>query len=221
MRLVRMLLIAGTALLPVAAGAVDVDLGVKVDGVYDSNVYRTTRNQQQDGSFRFTPTIAIDFPGRKFSGNLYYAPTYEVFTTQSEANGLTHDVRNQLLWVPDEKTDVRLVNRFRALDVLNFGDPDTIDEGTQPIPDNDIKRQRVYLFGSALSIAHAISPRWDSKTSIDFNLFNTERRLTSDSKTIAGFQSFDYGLTAADRIGVGGGVSAQFFDEVTGLPASK
>lgn len=221
MRLFSLLLFAVFASLPVAATAVDLDFGAIVEGVYDSNVYRTSRNQQGDGSFRFTPTIGIDFPGRKFSADFYYAPTYEVFTTYSDANGLTHDVRNNLKWSPSETTDVNLNSRFRALDVLNYGDPNTIDEGTTPIPDNDIRRERVYMYGSGLTIAHAISPRWDSNSSIDYNGFNSERRLTADSQTIAGFQSFDYGLTAADKIGGGGGVSAQFFDEVTGLPASK
>jgi len=221
MRLVKMLLIVITAALPMAANAVDVDFGAIVDGVYDSNVYRTSRNQKGDGSFRFTPTIKITLPGRKFSGNVRYAPTYEVFTTYSDANGLTHDVGNTFNWLPGEKTNVSMTNRFRALDVLNFGDPDTIDEGTTPIPNNDIRRERVYLFGSTLSVEHAISSRWDSRTSVDFHLFNSERRLTSDSKAVSGFQAFDYGLTASDRIGGGGGVSAQFFDAAAGLPASN
>jgi hypothetical protein len=221
MRLARILLIVAMASLPLVASAVDLDLGLEVDGVYDSNVYRTSENQVQDGSFRFTPTVRIDVPGKKFSGNLFFAPTYEVFTTQSQANGFTYDVSNQLYWVPDEKTDISLVSRFRSLDVLNGGDPNTIDEGTTPIPDKDISRARTYLFGTALSVAHAISSRWDSNTSIDYNSFDSKRRLTADSKSVGVFQDFDYGLTASDRIGAGGGVNVQLFDEVKGLPASN
>ena len=221
MRLARMLLIVVTASLPVAAGAVDVDFGAMVEGGYDSNIYRTRQFQVDDGLFRFTPSINIEVPTPRFTGSLFYAPTYEVFTTQSDANGLTHDVRNALNWTPDEKTGVSLINRFRALDVLNFDAPSVIDGGTTPIPDNDIRRERFYLFGSGLTIEHAISPRWNSATSVNFNLFESKERFRSDSKTISAFQSFQYGVTASDRVGGGGGFDIQLFDAVPGLPASN
>jgi hypothetical protein len=222
MWLARMLLIVVTASLPVAAGAVDVDFGAMVEGGYDSNIYRTRENQVDDGLFRFTPTIRFEVPGRKFSGDLYYAPTYELFTTHSDANGMAHVVLNGLNWAPDEKTHVRLSNRFQALNVLNFNDPSAIDGGTTPIPDNDIRRERVYLFGSGLTIEHAISPRWNSATSANFNLFESKDRFRSDTKTISAFQSFQYGVTASDRVGGGGGFNVQLFDAVPGrLPASN
>jgi len=216
-----MLLILMMAPLSAAAEAFEVKFGAMVDAVYDTNVFRTSSNKKDDGSFRFTPTIEIEAPGRKLSGDLYYAPTYEVFTTYTDASDFTHDVRNNIDWLPSEKTQVGLTNRFQAVDVLNYGDPNTIDEGTSPVPDNDIARERIHLFGSALGIEHAISPRWTSSSSVNFSLFNSERRLTADSKSVSGFQSFNYGLTAADRVGGGGGFTAQFYDDVLGLPASN
>jgi len=221
MRLARIFLLAMFVACPISAGAVDLNLGAMIEGGYDSNIYRSSSNRKGDGSFRFTPTIGFELPGRTFSGDIYYLPTYEVFTTYSDANGLTHEVFNHLSWLPSEKTDVRMTNRFRAVDVLNFGDPDTIDEGVAVIPDNDIARERVYIFGTGLAVNHAISSRWTSNTTMNFDLFESERRLTADSKSVGGFQSFDYGLTASDEIGAGGGFTAQFFDEVPGLPASN
>jgi hypothetical protein len=214
-------MLVSAALLPTTAAAVDVDLGARVEAVYDSNVFRTGDDAKQDGSFRFTPIIRIAGATSKFRGDIRYEPTYEVFTTYSDINDLTHLVLNTFVWAPTEKTDIQLSNSFQAIDVLNFGDPDTIDEGTTPVPDNDIRRERIHLFGSGLSIAHAISPRWESNSDLAFNLFDAERRNTVDSKTISGAQSFSYGLTAADRFGGGGSVTAQFFDEVTTLPSSK
>jgi hypothetical protein len=218
MRPVSLLLIALTASLPMAADAVDVDLGAMVEGVYDSNIYRTSSNQKQDGSFRFTPTIRIDVPGRKFSGDVYYAPTYEVFTTYSDANDLTHYLANTLNWLPSEKTTVRLFNRFEAVDVLNFANPD--QPGGQP-PDNDIERERLHIFGSQLSVSHLISSRWTSETLANFDLFNSEKDTTVDSRGVSAYQLVEYGLTASDRIGGGLGGTFQFFEDTPYQPKSK
>jgi hypothetical protein len=221
MRLVQIFMLASAVLLPTAAAAVDVDLGARVEAVYDSNVFRTSSDEKQDGSFRFTPTIRVEAANSKLGGSILYEPTYEVFTTYSDANDLTHLLVNTFDWAPSEKTDLTWVNSFQAVDVLNFGDPDTIDEGTEVIPSNDIERDRIYLFGSGLSVAHALSPRWTSNSDLTYNLFEPERRNSVASNSIRGFQTFSYGLTAADSLGAGGGITAQFFDEVQTLPASK
>jgi hypothetical protein len=221
MRPVSLLILTLATLLPSVAFAIDVDFGARVEAVYDSNVFRTSDDAKQDGSFRFTPTIRIEGANSKFSGDILYEPTYEVFTTYSEANDLTHLLLNSFDWRPTEKTDLTWVNSFQAVDVLNFGNIDTIDEGTTPAPSNDIERERIHLFGSSISVAHAIDPRWDSNTDFSYNLFNAERKNSVDSNSVAGFQAFNYGLTAADRIGGGGGVTAQFFDKSLTLPSSN
>jgi hypothetical protein len=208
-------------LLPAAAGAVEVDLGLKTEAAYDSNVFRSGDNEKGDGSFRFTPSIGVESQNSNWGVDLYYAPTYEVFTTYTDANALTHYLTNSFDYSPGEKTSLGLSQSFRLTEVLNYGDPDTIDEGTQPIPDNDVARDQVIMYDTSLNITHYITPKWVSNSDITFDLFDTDRRNSVNSRTVSAFQSFNYAINAANKVGGGGGVVVQMFDEVDTLPASN
>lgn len=221
MRLARTAVIFWTLLLPVSAGAVDVDLGVRSEFVYDSNVFRSDGKERDDGSFRIAPTIAISQETARLRGSIAYTPNYEAFFTYTDANALTHFLYGSASYLPTDTTQIDLVNTFRIQEVLNFFDPNTIDEGTPVVPDNDIERERVTTNYTALNISHVITPRLNSNTAIMYNYFSSARRNSVDSNTISGSQDFSYGLTAFDTVGVGGSVTVQMFDEVLTLPASN
>jgi len=209
------------ALLPLAAGAVDVKLGVETVAVYDTNVFREGSDEKDDGSFRFSPSISIENQDGKLGVDIFYKPTYEVFTTYTDASGLTHYLKNHITYAPSEKTNLELTNIFRKLDLLNFDDPDTVDEGTIPIPDNDIERDEMIIYNAAFNLSHAFTPRLSSDTDLAFSLFDTDRRNSVDNRTVSAFQSFSYAINAANTVGGGGGVVVQMFDKVNTLPESN
>ena len=69
MRFARIAAIFCSLLVPTGAGAVDVDLGVRGEFVYDSNVFRTSGNERDDGSFRIAPTIGISAESARLRGS--------------------------------------------------------------------------------------------------------------------------------------------------------
>jgi hypothetical protein len=214
-----MVLLIFATLFPSAAGAVDVNLGIAAEAVYDSNVGRSAARERDDVSFRFRPTIGIRSQDRKFGVNFSYSPTYEAFVTYTDLNDLTHRLVNSFTYAASEKTDLALSNRLSILEVLNSGDLDDIDEEAQ-VPDQDVARDRVLLYGTSLNIEHAFSPRWAGSTDIGFDLFNSDRENSVDSRTVSASQSFSYAINASNRIGGGGSAVVQMFDEVEFLPAS-
>jgi hypothetical protein len=219
MRLAGIIVLTFTALVPLVAGAVDVNLGIKTEAGYDSNVNRS-KNAEGDFSFRFSPDIELAVQDAKFGASLRYIPTYEAFVTLTDASDLTHDLRNRFSWAASDKTKLSLRNRFRVLDVLNFGDDEFVGEGDPPVPDDDIRRDRILTLGSSFNLSHAFSPRWSGSTDVAFTLFETERRNASDSMSVSAFQSFNYAVDAANRVGIAAGGVLQRYDGVDIRPAN-
>ena len=58
MRLAKMVFVVVALFWPAAAQAVEVNLGIGSEAVYDSNVFRSSGNDKGDFSFRFSPTIS-------------------------------------------------------------------------------------------------------------------------------------------------------------------
>ena len=115
MRLARTLSFLMIPLVPVTAGAVDVNTGAEVDLVFDSNVFRTSDNQKEDGSFRFTPSLGIVSNDTPVGVDIMYRPTYEAFFTYTDANDFSHDLQTTLDYEASEQTELTLSNRFRIL----------------------------------------------------------------------------------------------------------
>jgi hypothetical protein len=222
MRLANALLVSLAVLWPAAAGAVEVRLGAKTEAVYDDNVFRTSEGEAQDDvSFRFSPTIDIRQDSERLGFSLYYEPIYEAFTTYTDANALSHNLSNKATYRFSDRTNIGLASRFQVKYVLNDRDFDTIDEGTTPVPDNDIRREEMFLFDTSLNLTHALSPRWTAATDLAFDLFDPrERRNTVGSQTVSAFQNFSYAHDASNVFGIGGGAVVQMFDEVNTLPGS-
>lgn len=221
MRLVLLITLLCIPLLPEAAGAIDVDLGMETTANYDSNVFRDEDEDKGDFSFRFSPTISISSHESKLRTSLSYKPTYEVFTKYTDENDLTHNLGTTLDYMLSNRTNIAFGSNFRSLSVLNFEEDDTIDEGLDVIPNNDTNRDTIHISNTSLTVAHVLAPKWTSNSSFSFGTFDTDRRNSVDSKTIAGSQSFTRALDAWTNVGVGGTITAQLFDEVKTLPASQ
>ncbi|MFQ5473147.1 MAG: hypothetical protein ACE5FA_09725 [Dehalococcoidia bacterium] len=221
MRLARILLPALALLAPSAARAIDLKFGVEAQAVYDTNVFRDSNGEKDDASVRLLPSIGILQESARLKTNIFYQPTYEAFVTYTEVNDLTHNLRGSVNYRLSDKTQTSLSHSFRLLNLLNFADEQTIDEGVDVIPDNDINRDRVLINSTVFQLDHVFTSRWSGNTNVRFQNFDSDRRQSVDSKTFSAFQSFLYGIDAANTVGVGGGVEVQMFDEVATLPASN
>jgi hypothetical protein len=221
MRLAKTALLLFPMLLPMAAGAVDLNLGAEVVTGYDDNIFRARRHETDDAIFRLTPDIELQSQDLKLGWSLRYRPTYEIFVQHTDANELTHDVRGTFDYTLNDKTAIRLVERYRRLDVLNFPEDDGVDDEDTVVPDDDIRREAIDINDGSISLSHTFSPKWFGQTDASYRLFYTSRKNANDSKTVSGSQSFRYALNAANDVGFGGSVTVQMFDEFEFQPASN
>jgi len=221
MRSFKMLVAILAATWPLSASAVELDLGLGTELVYDNNVFRTADGQSGDGSLRLTPSIGLvqSFENAKF--DVYYKPTYEAFMTDTTANGFTHFLSNSIEYRVNPKTTVEASNLFRVQDVLNYEDANTVDDDTAPLPSDSIRRDQFILNDTAFTLTRAMSARWTANTDIGFSLFDPgSRDNTVASKTVSATQSFNYQMNTANRFGVGGGAVIQMYDGINSLPGN-
>jgi hypothetical protein len=208
-------------LLPVAAGAIDLNLSAEGVTGYDDNIYRTSRDETDDLIFRLTPTVGFSSEESKMGWSLVYRPTYEIFAQHTDANELTHDLRGEFDYILNDKTAMSLTNRYRRLEVLNFPLDDGVDDESNVVPDNDIRREKIDINDGSFGLNHAFSPKWSGQTNASYRLFYTSRKNSNDSKAFTGSQSFQYALNAANDVGLGASITAQMYDEFEFQPASN
>jgi hypothetical protein len=208
-------------LLPTAAGAVDLDLSAEGVTGYDNNVFRAKGDETGDVVFRLTPTVKLTSQDSKMGWSLQYRPTYEILAQHTEANELTHDVWGRFEYAFNEKTKISLFEHYRRLHVLNYPSDDGVDDESNVVPDDDIRRETVDINDGSFSLSHVFSPKWSGQTNASYRLFYTDRKNANHSKNFTGSQSFQYALNAANDVGFGASITAQMWDGFEFQPASN
>jgi len=206
---------------PLSAAALELDLGMGTELVYDSNVFRTDQGNDGDGSLRLSPTIGLVQTFENAEFDIYYKPTYEAFMTETSASGFTHYLSNSIDYRVSPKTTVEATNVFQVQDVLNYGDANTVDDDTTPIPSSDIERESFIMNDTAFTLSRAINARWNASTDIGFSLFDPgDRDNTVASNTLSLFQNFNYRMNASNLFGLGGGAVIQMYEGINSLPGN-
>lgn len=208
-------------LLPMAAGAVDLDLAAEGVTGYDDNIYRAKGDETDDVLFRLTPTVRLSSRDSKMGWSLQYRPTYEIFLQHTDANELTHDLLGGFDYTLNDKTAISLTEQYRRLDVLNYPSDDGVDDESNVVPDDDIRRETIDINTGSFSLSHVFSPKWSGQTHASYRLFYTDRKNADHSKSFSGSQTFQHALNAANDVGFGASVSVQMWDGFEFQPASN
>jgi hypothetical protein len=131
------------AALAAPAAAVDLLLSGRAETVWDSNVFGTVTDPDDDFALRFTPRVMFDDREGKLTWNLRYAPYYLYYLTEGEATGWSHDVSAALGWRITPTLQLNLNERFSRVDSLSlfFADqpPDVV---TPDVPDSQFRTRR-------------------------------------------------------------------------------
>ena len=221
MRLARTAFSFCLMLLPMAAGAVDLNLSAEGVTGFDSNVFRAKGDELDDLVFRVTPTVKLSSQDSKMGWSLRYRPTYEIFVQHTDANSLTHDLRGRFDYALGDKTSISLFEHYRRLDVLNDPLDDGVDDESNVVPDDDVRREAVDINDGSFSLSHIFSPKWSGQTNASYRLFYTDRKNANNSKSFTGSQTFQHALNAANDVGFGASVTAQMYDGFEFQPASN
>lgn len=214
--------VAGLLLLwlPVGvAGAADMRLGVSSSAEYDSNVYRSEYDPQDDVVFRVTPRLSIYEDEGKAGWDLSYALPYEFGVMEKKVRDLNHRVDGRFDWQVNDRTKLFFNDNFRygqALDNLS-------DQNVSNAPTVSEFRSDMLRNSTTLGVRYAFSPRLSGTASANFRIFDTQLANRSDNRTYGGVTSLQYTLSPRHRLGGGVAASYQDFDESTNgaIPASQ
>jgi hypothetical protein len=209
--------------LPGVSGAVDLNLSADTSTQYDNNVFRSENNEENDVSFRFGPTVRVSDEESKFSYSLQYNPVYEVFIDHSDLNDLSHFASGNLSYAFSDRTSLAIAESFSATQSVNTGAfNDTNTDGNDNLlnPDAESARDDIYQNSVSLSLRHNFSPRMIGQLVFANDYYDSANSGASRGLSYQGTSSLTYALNARNRVGGGGGVTYQTFEETLGNPGS-
>jgi hypothetical protein len=152
----RLALWCGLFLLAAAPTRADqLIMGVEQSITAQSNIFRLPENRIADGTYELTPVIRLRRPESKFSYDIRYAPSFEVFFKTNGINGFDHLFRSDFGYRATPNASFAL-----SADVADYrANRATGVDGATGIPDvTPGARGRITRVFSDLSYEHRLGP---------------------------------------------------------------
>ncbi len=204
------------------ASAVDVDLSMTTTAGYDNNLFRTEKDEKDDASFRFGPTVRFRDETSKLNYWVSYNPVYEKFASWTDADAWSHFANGSLDYQLSDRTLMSLSENFRFAQSLNRGplmtQTDAAGNDLEFAPDSEVQRDDIYLNTASAALFHNFTAHTKGEFTVSHNFFDSERNNTSKNNSISGFANVMHALTSRDQLGLGAGTTWQRFDGVQGQP---
>jgi hypothetical protein len=220
----RVLSLLAVLIWPIAAGAAEVNLSIDTSGQYDTNITRQDGGDENDISFRVGPRIRIQDRKSNLVYRLDYRPIYEIFVQNTDLNEHSHLVNGEVLWNIGDRTSVLLQDTFSYTQSINEGnlvaEESVTGEPIQETPNSEIVRSNVFQNSATMLWRHNFTPRTTGQLNISHDFFDSDSSNSLSSSTLAGTTSVTHAITARDRIGIGGGVNWQQYEENSFQPGS-
>jgi hypothetical protein len=221
MRTILVLALAAGALgLPSAVHAADLTFGIEGSAEYDSNVFRTSRDEDDDYLFRIRPSAKLhEDRGQDLSYSLQYALPVEFAVQDSDLNDVDQQLVGRATYHINDRFIVFGSDSFRYLRnelLTNF-------EGTDAAFDaplvND-QRDRITLNEAALGTTYQFTPRLIGTLRAEHSYYDPSRDDRATTNDITGTGSMQYALTPQHKLGGGFQASWLNFDETQDIVAS-
>lgn len=206
----RCSIIVALLLLPLASSAEELTMGVRGLSAYDSNVFATEVDQEDDVSFRIEPDALLEDQEGKLQWGLRYRPSYEQFVDFDEKSGWTHLANGDLSWQVDSKTRVELfdrLGRFRSVgrfnELVTTGEADLVGDVTE----FGFRSEENTRNTAGASLTHSLTSTQMLTFDLGHNLLDYDREERADRDTVSA--TGRYAQVVSRRDEVGGGVSYQ------------
>ena len=200
-------------LLALPAGAERFDLAIQTETKYDTNVEKTQSNSDNGFSFRLSPYAKLSSAEGRFSYELAYQPTVEVFANDRDNNALSHFANGKVGYIFHRKLRGSIRNLYRRVQALNQG---LASDGSGDVEAaSDIQRQTITINSTIFQLEQNFNPRWSGMFTSTYGIFEAEEDDVVDSQSISFNQNVNYQYNARNGFGAGGGLTFQFFDEIS------
>lgn len=192
--------------------AYEARVGISSGSRYDSNLFRTDRNKQDDVSFTVSPSVLIDHEQSRLDFELGYNPRYADFIKFDERDRWNHSLSGRANYQLGPATRLSLVDNFSFTENTPRR---RIFDNSNEVPEVSTSRNRTLRNVLNMSLSHAFTPRWSSSASAGYSVTEIEggSRNRSDFASLSSNVSTQYRITARNRVGFGGSYSWFRFDD--------
>lgn len=196
-----LLLCAAGLLLPGPARGVEINGGVRGETAWNSNVFGSVEDEEDDVSFRVSPWVRLQEPRGDLTWRLEYRPSYETFLDQSELDGWDHSVSGAASWRIRPDTTVSVEERFdRFISVTRFNET-VIDDAGQAIIETEGRLNRFKRNLVLVDVEHLLSPTQALFANASHEIYDPSGDLTSDRENAAATAGYRQQLTERDTLG--------------------
>lgn len=204
MRAWGVLVVAMTLSVPHIAGAVEGRLGVTAGSQYDSNLFRQEKNEEDDYSFSFSPTLGFSRDEGRFDWDVSYAPSYRDYIRFDERDKWDHvgNVRSSYLLGPRTQ-----LSFFDRVSYTENSPNQEVNPNSPSASDVDTSKRRTLRNVLGLNFNHNFTPRLSMGINGNYLLSDNDGGNRSNFNQFAGNTQLTYAVTRRNTWGVGAGYS--------------
>jgi hypothetical protein len=208
------------ALLPVMAlpaGAAEFIPSWDVSGVWDSNVFQNSANEQSDFSVRTGPTLRLREAQGDLTYDLNYQARYEAYARLKGLNGidsLDHYLSAQGAWTVTPNTTIEASNNFAYTSDIN-----SLFDTAGLVSTVVLGRQQLITNNAGASLTQRLGPLWNLTASVGNQLLDYQDPQQSNTTATTGTLQLTRGFTPRLVAGVGAEYQRQDFAAVGQIPS--
>jgi hypothetical protein len=222
MRTILALALVACALgIPGAPRAAELTFGIDGAVEYDSNVFRSSRDEQDDFIFRFRPSVALgEERGQDLNYRVQYALPVEFAVEHTQVDDVDQELYGTVGYHVNDRFEIYAANTFRYI----RSELRTNFDGTEAAVDtpfiND-ERDRVTINNAMAGFRYLFTPRLVSSFDLSHDFFHPTRDDRQENWQLQGVGNLLYTLTPKHRVGGGAAVAYQKFYDSQDIVGSE
>jgi hypothetical protein len=183
------------------AGQVELSVEGRLGG--DSNVFRSSADEKDDGTFDISPRLSARDANDDLDYAFSYQPTYRTFFRTSGIDGVDHNADARIAWEVSARDKLDFETTY--YNGRQFLADSNAAAAGQPFTVNDRERLRIAdtRAGYRRLLSQNLSLGVDGFFN-DFDASGTDLQSQTDSRAYTGRVSVDYGLSPRLKVGLSG-----------------
>ena len=194
-----------------------------IDGAteYDSNVFRSHRDEKDDVIFRLRPWVQLAEPrGQDFSYSLSYGLPVEFAVDHTSVDAVDQELNGNAVYHVNDRFQLFANNGFRYLrSELRTNFDQTQGGFDTPLVNNE--RDRVLMNTAVLGAAYQFTPRFGGTAQISNDFFDPSRNDRQENWQVQGLTDVSYTLTPKHQLGGGARIAYQKYYESQDIVGSQ
>jgi hypothetical protein len=194
-----------------------------IDGAteYDSNVFRSHRDEKDDVIFRLRPWVQLAEPrGQDLSYSLTYGLPVEFAVDHTSVDDIDQELSGNVIYHVNDRFQLFANDGFRYIrSELRTNFDQTQGGFESPLVNNE--RNRVLLNTALFGAAYQFTPRFGGSAQLSHDYFDPSRNDRQQNWQIQGVSDLSYTLTPKHQLGGGARIAYQKYYESQDIVGSQ